>query len=185
MPRAGLTPEIVVAEAAKVADASGFEGLTLATVAHRFGVAVPSLYKHIDGLDALRREVALQGFNGLGEALATEDRGDGGIRSLAHAYRNFARSHPGLYAATLRAPDPDDDEATAASARALDVVLRVLSGYGLSGDDAIDAARTLRAALHGFLHLESLGGFGLPRDVDRSFARLVEILDSALRGGNP
>jgi len=51
----------------------------------------------------------------------------------------------------------------------------------LSGADAIDATRTLRAALHGFVTLEALGGLGLPLDVDRSFARLVEILDAALR----
>ncbi|HZD17315.1 MAG TPA: TetR-like C-terminal domain-containing protein [Actinomycetota bacterium] len=37
------------------------------------------------------------------------------------------------------------------------------------------------AALHGFVSLEALGGFGLPRRVGRSFARLVQILDAALR----
>lgn len=62
-------------------------------------------------------------------------------------------------------------------------MLRVLSTYGLTGDDAIDATRTLRATMHGFVSLEALGGFGLPQDVDRSYERLVEILDAALRGG--
>lgn len=36
--------------------------------------------------------------------------------------------------------------------------------------------------MHGFVALESLGGFGLPQDVDRSCGRLIEILDAALRG---
>jgi hypothetical protein len=49
----------------------------------------------------------------------------------------------------------------------------------LEGDDAIDAIRALRSALHGFVLLETGGGFGLPVDVDRSFERLVAGLASA------
>ncbi len=69
--------------------------------------------------------------------------------------------------------------------RLLRTVFSVLARYGLSGDDAIDATRALRAALHGFVTLEAVGGFGLPRDVDRSFARLVQILDTAFRDWCP
>jgi AcrR family transcriptional regulator len=175
---------VVIAEAARISDASGFERLTLAAVAQRFGVAVPSLYKHVDGLDALRREVALRGVRELGDALAAAADG-GGLAEVAHAYRDFSLAHPGRYAATLRAPDPDDAEAGAQIQAVLDTVLVVLSGFGLTGADAIDAARALRAALHGFVQLEAGGGFGLPQDVDRSFNRLVEILDTALRNWTP
>jgi AcrR family transcriptional regulator len=188
VPRAGLTPEIVVAEAGLVADDVGFERLTLAAVAERFGVAVPSLYKHVAGLGALRRELATLAVRELGAALAAgigavgeRDR----LRALADAYRGYARAHPGRYAATLRAPDPDHLELVEASERVLDTVLEVLSAYGLADDDAIDATRALRAALHGFVALEALGGFGLPQDVDRSFERLIDILDSALHTWMP
>jgi AcrR family transcriptional regulator len=182
VPRAGLSRELVVAEAATVADEIGYERLTLAAVAERFGVAVPSLYKHVAGLGALRRELALLAITDLGERLDRVARADGAdLGALAHAYRDFARSHPGRYAATLRAVDPSDEEATSASDAVLATVLTVLDGYGLSGDDAIDAARTLRSALHGFVALERAGGFGLPRDVDRSFERMVEMLDAAFR----
>lgn len=188
MPRAGLTPERVVTEAARVADEVGLEHLTLARVARRFGVAVPSLYKHVDGLGALRRAVAVLAVRELGRALA-EALAAGGtqdpLRALAEAYRAFAEAHPGRYAATLRAPDPADEEATAASNAVLGTVLSVLETYELTGADAIDATRTLRAALHGFVTLERVGGFGLPQDVDRSFARLVGILDAALRTWRP
>ena len=53
----------------------------------------------------------------------------------------------------------------------------MLGERGLAGDDAIDTTRTLRAALHGFVSLEAAGGFGLARDIGRSFVRLVEGLD--------
>lgn len=57
-----------------------------------------------------------------------------------------------------------------------------LTGYGLTGDDAIDAVRAVRAALHGFIALEAAGGFGLPREIDRSFERLVTALIRSLEG---
>ena len=58
----------------------------------------------------------------------------------------------------------------------------VLAGYELTDDDAIDAIRFLRAALHGFVSLETGGGYGMPRDIERSFNRLVESITTALDG---
>jgi AcrR family transcriptional regulator len=55
MPRAGVTHKRVVAEAAAVAEEVGLKRLTLAATAQRFGVTLPSLYRHVDGLDALKR----------------------------------------------------------------------------------------------------------------------------------
>lgn len=183
MPRAGLTSAIVAAEGARVADEVGFERLTLARVAERFGVAVPSLYKHVDGLQGLRDAVAVLSIRELRLALEAGLHAEGGpsLSALAFAYRGFATAHPGRYQATVRAPDPANAEAVEASDAALAVVLRVMATYGLEGPDAIDAIRTLRAALHGFVTLEATGGFGLPRDVDRSFERLVGLMDAALR----
>jgi AcrR family transcriptional regulator len=188
MPRVGLTRERVVAEAAALADEVGFGGLGLSPLARRLGVAVPSLYKHVPGgLPALQREVSLLAIRELGEALrgSLEAPRRERLAALARAYRAYALAHPGRYAATVRAPDPADAEWAAASDAVLRVVFDVLAGYGLSGVDAIDATRALRAALHGFVALETLGGFGLPRDVERSFERLVEICDAALRTWRP
>ena len=188
MPRAGLSSEVVVAEAADVADEVGHDALTLAALAARFGVAVPSLYKHVAGLDDLRRRLALRSVRELGERLAavTADADDGdAFREMARAYRAYARGHPGRYAATVRAPGPDDDEHRRATDAVLATVLEVLAAHGVRGDEAIDAARTVRAALHGFVALEDAGGFGLPRDVERSFERMIEALETALRAWSP
>ena len=46
MPRAGLTPQRVVVEAEELADLVGLNRLTLAELAARLGVRLPSLYKH-------------------------------------------------------------------------------------------------------------------------------------------
>jgi AcrR family transcriptional regulator len=175
---------VVVQAAADLADEVGADRLTLAQLAERLGVRLPSLYKHVDGLDAVRRDLAVLAMTELADtagAAAIGRAGGTALRAVAAAYRDFARRHPGRYAGVLRAPAGDDAELAAAAGRLLDVVLALLSGYGLAGDDAVDAARALRATLHGFVSLEAAGGFGMPRDVDRSFERLVDGLDTALR----
>ena len=185
MPRAGLTPHRVVEEAARVADDVGWERLTLAAVAERLDVRLPSLYKHVPSLEALRSGVRAQATRELADTLTKAVLGSAGgeaLRAVASSYRVFAREHPGRYEATIAAPSPDDAEHLAAADAALHVIEATLRGYRLEGEDAVDAARALRASLHGFVHLEGAGGFGLPVDVDRSFARMVESLDVTLRG---
>jgi hypothetical protein len=65
------------------------------------------------------------------------------------------------------------------------VLLAVLPGYGLDGDEAqaVHIVRALPSALHGFVVLETGGGFGIPLALDDSFAELVALLDRGLRGG--
>lgn len=184
MPRAGVTTDRVVEEAELLADEVGLADVTLAQIAGRLDVKVPSLYKHVTGLSAVHALVEARAKSELGEAMgraAVGVAGDDAVDALADAYRGWAKRHPGRYSATLKAPNPDDQAAVAASARAVQVVFDALAGYGLTGDDAIDATRAFRAALHGFVSLESVGGFGLPQDVDRSFHRLVDALKRSLR----
>jgi AcrR family transcriptional regulator len=188
VPRAGLSRPVVVAAAADLVDTTGFDRLTLAAVAARLGVRLPSLYKHIDSLDGLRRDLAVLAVTELGTAMGAAAVGRSGgaaLRAVADAYRDYGQVHPGRFAATVRAPGADDAEHGAAAGAVMRVVLAVLAGYGLAGDDAIDATRALRASLHGFVTLEAGGGFGLPLDVDRSFGRMVDGFDAVLRGWSP
>jgi AcrR family transcriptional regulator len=182
-PRAGLTSAVVVAAAGQEADARGVNGLTLAAVAARLGVRPPSLFSHVEGLDDLRDRVAVRAVEDLGAALrdaAVGRSGEDGVRALADAYRSWALDHPGRYAATQRAPDPSDEAYVAAAQSAVDVVVAVLSGLGLAGDDAVHATRVLRSALHGFVSLEINDGFKLALDRDESFRRLVDVVITGL-----
>jgi AcrR family transcriptional regulator len=181
MPRAGLHPGAVVDAAARIADADGLEAVTLARLAADLGIRTPSLYSHVGGLEDLRRRLAARGAGELADAMleaATGRAGGDALRAVAAAYREYAREHPGSYAAAQRAEWVGDD----AGARAVRVFTAVLAGYGLEGDAAIHATRGIRAALHGFAALEAGGGFGMPQSVDESFARLVTALDRGLQG---
>jgi AcrR family transcriptional regulator len=180
MPRAGVTRERIITEAGRIADDIGLERLTLAAVAQRFGVSLPSLYKHIASLEGLRRDLALLGLRQLTAALTAaavgKARGEA-LFALAQAYRQFAKSHPGLAAAAVRAPRREDAEHVAASEAALRVLFAALDGYHLSHADAIDAIRMLRAAMHGFVTLELAGGYEMPQSVYTTYVRMIDGLD--------
>lgn len=185
MPRAGLSPEVIVSEAARLVDEVGRDRLTLAELAKRFGVAQPSLYKHIDGLEDLHRLLAVKVVRAVGDTLRRAGTGRAGsdaLRAVATAYRDYALAHPGCYAYILRAPAPGEDDLEAAATEILSILDDVFAGYGITGDGAIDAARFLRSTLHGFVSLELGGGFKMPRSVEHSFQRLVAATDQALAG---
>lgn len=183
-PRAGLDRATVIDAATQLADRDGLQALTLRAVAEHFAVKPPSLYNHVAGLEEIRRELALRGTRMLGQRFArvcAGKAGDAAVRALAQAYRAFGHEHRGLYQAALSAPDPHDHEALAAASDATEIVFAVLQGYGLAATDLVHATRALRSAMHGFIALEHAGGFGLPEDIEASYAALIELIIAGLR----
>jgi AcrR family transcriptional regulator len=187
----GLTLDDVVAQAAEIADRDGLDQLSLASVASGLGVRSPSLYNHVDGLPGLRRQLAMCAGHLMAGALADavgEPSGTVGevppadaLRAVADAYRRFALAHPGLYAATLPAPTPEQDpEVADALAEPVRVVASVLDSMGIEFSDVIPLIRALRASIHGFVDIELGGGFGLPDDIDESFATTIDLVVSAI-----
>jgi AcrR family transcriptional regulator len=178
----------VVDAAGEIADAEGLEAVTLSRVAAAVGMRPPSLYNHIQGRDALLRAVALESLQDQTAAIRDAAVGRSGadaIRAAAVAYRGYAVAHPGRYAATLRAPGPDEEEALAVAATAVSLFVTILAGWGIEGDEAVHLTRVLRSALHGFVSLETGGGFGLPYDLDHSFDLLVGSLVAAIDAAAP
>ncbi|GEK21281.1 TetR/AcrR family transcriptional regulator [Cellulomonas xylanilytica] len=182
MPRAGLDRATVVDLALAVVDdggSTGFSDLTLAAVAARAGVAVPSLYKHVAGLPALRREVALvciEEYDAALRSVRADHSGADLVPAMARAIRDVARRSPGRYQAVQGAAwvhDPDAHAVREASVRVVDRIADAVAALGIPDDRRIDAVRAVRAAVHGFVVLELDGGFGMPDDVDTSFDFLV------------
>jgi len=183
VPRAGLNTDRVVAEAAQLADEVGPDQLTLAALATRLGVRQPSLYKHVASLDALQQLIAKRGKAEFADVLGRAAIGlarDDALVAMSHAWRAWAREHPGRYQISQRAPGPGEADHQAVADQFVAMIATVMAGYGLDGDDAIDAIRAFRSALHGFVSLEANGGFGMPYSVDRSFGRLVQALAMAM-----
>jgi len=182
VPRAGLTAERVIAEAAAVADEAGLDRLTLAAVAQRCGVSLPGLYKHVGGLEEVRRGIAIAAVREQTAQLATAAAGVSGreaLHAVSAAYRSYALARPGRYAASVRAPAPGEQEYADAAEQAFAVIGAALKGYHLEGAGLIHAIRMWRAACHGLASLESAGGFGLPESVTETFEHLISALDTA------
>jgi AcrR family transcriptional regulator len=184
--KVGLTKRDVVTAAARTADTGGLDAVTLASVAAQLGIRSPSLYAHVRGLEGLRRLLALEGADlmaaELGEAVG-ERTGLEALRSIAFAYRRFAKRHPGLYAAAQRAVRPgEDDELYGALAAVALPAIRAFGEAGVAPSEQVHLTRAFRSAMHGFVMLERTGGFGMPESVDESFRRVVDLLVSAVRG---
>jgi AcrR family transcriptional regulator len=187
--KVGLDRRQVIEAAVALADDDGLASVSLARVAAALGVASPSLYSHVDSLAALRRELALEASARLGADIRDAITGSGGqaaLRRVAHVYRAFARTHPGLYATLHTTAVPSEDaELAAAFAAMLPDFAVVLSGLGLPERDVVPLIRTVRSALHGFVSLEASGGFGLPEDVDESFETLINVIVAGLLARKP
>ena len=183
MPRARLDPESVTAAAAVIVDADGPAALTLARLAADLGVAPPSLYKHVAGLDDLVIRVATLSIRRLADDLTAAVLGRSGreaLLAIAEAYRRFATEHAGLYALTQASPEPGSTAHQAEAARAVDIVGAANRSYGVPDNLAIHAIRMVRAGLHGFADIEVRGGFRMPHPPDESFLVLIDALDASL-----
>ena len=188
MPRAGLDLATVIAAGATLADEVGFPGVTMGLLAERLGVRTPSLYKHVESLEAVQRGIGLQATRDIGAVLARAAVGRSGpeaVRAIADAFRQWVIDHPGRYAATVRAPGPEDEEYQAVGDEAVQILFDAVAGFKLTGDRATDAVRALRAIIHGFVGLEIGGAFRMQRDPADSYRFLVDTLITGLQAEIP
>ncbi|GAB3110023.1 TetR-like C-terminal domain-containing protein [Streptomyces calidiresistens] len=187
MPRVGLTAAGLTEAAAKMADEVGLDGVSLSALARRFGVRDASLYSHVRNLRELRVRVALLAAAELADRISAAIAGRAGhdaLAAFADAYLGYAIDHPGRYAATHLRLDPEEVAATGVDPsgprRGAELTYAVLRAHGLAEPDLTDAARLLRATLHGWAHLERTDAFSHPRDLRESRTRSIEALHSLL-----
>jgi len=174
--RIRITPEIVIAAAADIADLNGWDNITLANVAGQLGIKTPSLYNHVEGLPDLRQKLALHAIRMLQAKLSDAAIGHSGklaLIEIGKAYIDFVRLHPGLYEAMNRATEPKSSEFEQASDQILSLFFRLMQPFGLPQQEAVHAIRGLRSMVHGFTSILSMGGFQLSEDVMESLTKAI------------
>jgi AcrR family transcriptional regulator len=95
-----ITKADVIHTAADIADKNGLSNVSLKVVAESLNIRTPSLYNHIDSLEALLREIAHNGMKTMNERMmqaAIGKIGDDAIQSVGQAYLNYMIEHPGIY----------------------------------------------------------------------------------------
>jgi AcrR family transcriptional regulator len=184
MARAGLSTDRVVRAGADLADEVGFDGVTVSALAGRLGVRVASLYSHVGGSDDLRTRIALLALDELADVASAALAGRAGKDALvafAGTYRDYAREHPGRWAAMQLRLSPEA-AASGPGGRHADLTRAVLRGYGLTGDDETHAVRLIGSVVHGFAGLELGGGFDHSAPPpDETWPRIIDGVDDMLR----
>ncbi|KAB8165790.1 TetR family transcriptional regulator [Streptomyces sp. 3MP-14] len=184
MVRVGLSAERLTRAGAELADEVGFEQVTASALARLFGVKVASLYSHVRSTQDLRTRIALFALEEMadraGEAVAGR-AGRDALAALANVYRDYAREHPGRYAAAQLRLDPAT-AAASAGVRHARLTRAILRGYDLAEPDQTHAVRLLGSVFHGYVSLELGGGFSHSApDTDTTWARTLDALDALLR----
>ncbi len=182
--RAGLTADRLVVAGAELADAEGFDAVTVSALARHFDVRSASIYSHLAGSDDLRTRIALLALAELADraVLAVAGRsGRDALVALADVYRDYAFAHPGRYAAAQLRIDPET-AAASAGPRHASMARAVLIGYDVPEPDLTHAVRLLGSVIRGFVDLELGGAFDHSEpDAESSWRRSLDALDTLLR----
>jgi AcrR family transcriptional regulator len=180
--RARTSSAEIVAAGRDLLEAGGLDGVTMQAIADRVGVRAPSLYKRFPSRGALIAAVAAAALEDLTRQLAPLSRDPdpgAGLRSLAIAFRQFARANPRTYELLFRNLPPDARPPAELNAAAAAPILEVAKRL-VGADRALEAARLVTAFAHGFVSMELSGAFRLGGDVDAAYAYGVDVLVSAL-----
>jgi AcrR family transcriptional regulator len=176
----------LVRVAADVADRDGWSNLTLSQVSKEVNRHVTSLYAHVDGLEALRREVALLALEELADVVWKAALGrtrEDALTAIASVERAYARAHPGRNAAIVTYRAPDDEELRARGRRVAEPIWATFRSFGLDEDQISQAHSVFSSALRGLVLAENTHTFAFP-DADETFRQLIRLFVVALSTGS-
>jgi len=174
----------IVSAARLIAEAEGWNAVTVRRLADEIEHSQPVLYSHFENREAIVTAVAVEGLREFVTALRQAERtsakrGDA-PRNVALAYLAFARKHPAVYDAMftlptqLRFAEPD------AIAELKDGFAALAAVVSPSCGDVELATETFWAALHGLAQLERSG-----RIRPSARAERVKLLVHGLLGFTP
>jgi len=147
----------LLAEAEVILERDGIQALTLRAAARAAGVSHAAPANHFGDLTGLLSELAAVGFRRFSEMLAAarasrEERPEG-ARGMGHAYVDFARTYPGLFALMFRGERLDT--ARPVLREALDAAAAVLrsTSAAAGAEGAVAQAAARWSLVHGFAML--------------------------------
>jgi AcrR family transcriptional regulator len=139
----GLTRDLILATAIRLADDEGVEAVSLRRVADELGVHPTSIYNHVPSKAAI--------FDGVIESLLVEAElplvvpdWETWVRDFAAAIRRTARAHPGAFTVFLNQPGTGP-----VAARHIEAALDAFCRAGCSVEQAVRAVRGVSLAVLG------------------------------------
>lgn len=184
MARRKLDKKSVIAAAAELANEKGVDELSLKDLAERLKIRSPSLYNHISGLDELKREIMLYGWEQLGDAVmnaAENYSGYDAIKAMCRAFYRYAAENKGVFGAMLWYNKYADESSMSATAAMFSQLYKTFGTVGISKEMSEHLIRTLRGFLEGFSLLVNNGAFGHPADINESFELSLDVLVEGMK----
>ena len=187
--------EALLSAALRAATERGAQSVTISALARELGVTKAAPYRHFADRDALLSKVGERGFqtcNALMRDALAQDDGRSKLGRLAHAYKDFGLSQPGLYdvmfASGIMADCAADTPLKLAAIACYDLTV---SSFDPALDELERHSLALRfwASVHGIVTLVKhglLAGEGSEITVDQlvdGVVRDVELAVKASRGG--
>jgi AcrR family transcriptional regulator len=145
----------VVEVAEKIVDSDGWQQLTMTSLAAKLGVRGPSLYNHVESIEALLAEVQIRALAALSNRLQLASMGKvraDCIRAMAAAQRAYATEHRGLYELAMSQAIDLEGMATA-SVPAGEALSAAIRSFGLQ-EVTMELGLSCLAPLHGVITLD-------------------------------
>lgn len=185
MPRRNLNEEMIVDEAIRLIEETGYSEFTMRDLAARLDVKASSLYNHIYGIEEVKSAIGSKASKMLNTAIDEAVKGkkrDEAVKAATRIYRAFAREHPELYETIIGMPSKNDGTPFTECPYSLQPLAIVIRDYNVTEDAIICYFRSLISAIHGFLELELSGYFKDKRiDIEYSYNSMIDIHLDVLR----
>lgn len=170
-----------MASAAELLEKEGPDALSVRRIATEAGVAPMGVYNHFESKFGIVDALFIQGFDRLGDALASIDEVNDpyeALRECGRRYRALALAHPKAYQVMFMRAVPGYEASEVAiqvAASAFDslvnAVRRAMAAGVVAEASPTDTAQLLWATMHGWVSLELLG-IGFVEDLDAGFDRM-------------
>ncbi|WP_345239347.1 TetR/AcrR family transcriptional regulator [Pontibacillus salipaludis] len=177
-PRPGLNQDMIVDRALQLAEEGGLSTVTMANLARSFSIKPPSLYNHFRNLHEIKQSMALKAqdmlYDHLKKSVNKEVEPVERLQEMAKHYVTFANRYPGIYEASLIAPDLNEGVYQNGEEPLVQLLQKYLEPFSLPDRETIHAIRGLRSLLHGLVDLHKKEGFKLGIEIEESRIYLVE-----------
>lgn len=185
----------------------GAGALSIRGIARRIGYSAPALYEYFDGKEAIAEALFVSGFERLREVMEGVERAEPDperrMRAMAHAYREFARTHAEEYQLMFSRPIPEfkpgEELLVSKAIPAFAPIQRAVEAGIAAGvyrdTDPRVAATTAWAMMHGLVSLDLAGmggpphalppGQAAPAYLATAYDAALTLIGQGLRGAAP
>ena len=172
-----VTKDMVIKTACDLADSKGLNNVSLKAVAEALNIRTPSLYNHIENIEALLRETAHVGMREMNRRMtmcSIGKTGDDAIKSSAAEYFGYMIEHPGIYE-TIQWATWNGNEQTAEIFGEYTSLLKLLiCSCGFDEEQAEDVLNILTGFIHGYTTMQLRFAFENPEKAKKSLKAAVE-----------